>query len=98
MRTATHTTSHFEHTNFEFLGNLNAHKVSVHRKDTYVSACKMSYRSIINSSNYETKGQPMYGQLIFLFTNEEICFYERQLILDTYDNSHAKLTHKIRNS
>lgn len=43
MRTATHTTSHFEHTNFEFLGNLNAHKVSVHRKDTYVSACKMSY-------------------------------------------------------
>ncbi len=40
----------------------------------------------------------MYGQLIFLFTNEEICFYERQLILDTYDNSHAKLTHKIRNS
>ena len=43
MRTATHTTSHFEHTNFEFLGNLNAHKVSIHRKDTYVSACKMSY-------------------------------------------------------
>ena len=40
----------------------------------------------------------MYGQLIFLFTNEEICFYERQLILDTYDNSHAELTHKIRNS
>ena len=26
-----------------FLGNLNAHKVSIHRKDTYVSACKMSY-------------------------------------------------------
>ena len=43
VSTTTRTTSHFEHTNFEFLGNLNAHKVSIHRKDTYVSACKMSY-------------------------------------------------------